>query len=218
MTFWLSDLRSPMGSLFDRFAKFNKIQGGTHEVIIQREAVSAESPPATSDPLIIVHEPVKEIKPPVDSDQEDYSEEVKSRIRVLLEKEQHLRNQREKYRMKYYTLEAMQASKEAFAENYAIIKDLTEQLAPIYLERKKIEATGEIKEVKKLGAEEELKIDSLKLKKTRLIDKKSKLEKKVKGYLGYAKGEQLLNVWTAKLEETKLEIYEIDQQIEQIRV
>ncbi len=206
-----------MGSLFDKFSKFNKTKGGNHGLIIRTEVVSAESPPSTREPLIIFHELREEIKPNADGNREEYSEVVKSRLRVLLEKEQHLKNQREKYRMKYYNLEAMKAPKEEFAQNYAVIKDLTAQLAPIYLERKKIETTGELKLEKKLQAEDELKIDSLKLKKKKLIDKKHKLSKKIAGHLGFPKGVQLLSVWEADLEATKLELYEIDQEIEQIR-
>lgn len=179
------------------------------------ESVSDELPTQHKAPSvqIITHTPVQSS----DLSLPDPTDEAQARMRVLMEKENHLRNQREKYRMKYYELERIQAPQKEWAENYAIIKSLTDQLAPIYIERKQIERTGEVRHEKKLSTDEELKIAKLQNDKKKLIDKKSKLGAKIKNYLSFATGPQKVDSWKNELESVKLEIYGIEEEIKQIQ-
>lgn len=199
-----------MGSIFDKYNKFNKPKGGKLEqLILPQIEVVADEP--SLDLEVIELPRAKHVHI------EDHPEEVKTRIRQLMEDEAHLRNQREKYRMNYYALEREKAPQEEFAKNYAIIDSLTKQLAPIYIERKKIEQTGTIEQKKVLTDEDNLKIMALKQKKRPLIDKKSKLTRKIETYLAKPRGAEMLPQWEAELEMVKLQIYEIEEEIKSIQ-
>lgn len=205
---WLPTLVILMGSLFDQYRKHNPIQGGEHDLKPAVRVVSDELPPSTI--------PLLEVQVYDQVDITTDNEAVRNRIRQLMADEAHLRNQREKYRMEYYKMEARKAPQSEFAENYQIIKALTEKLAPIYIERKQIEKTGELRPVKRLTTDQELKIAALKQRKNRLQDEKSKLGKKIKNYLGYAKGLQNLHGWEKRHAEVELDIYAIDQELEKM--
>ena len=198
-----------MGSIFDQYSKYNQTKGGAHAKLSspQIEVVVDEPPLDLEVDLPELSKRVSHI---------DHPEEVRNRIRQLMDQEAHLRNQREKYRMNYYQLKKDQAPQSDFAKNYAVIDNLTRQLAPIYIERKKIEQSGSIETRRPLTADEEMQILALKQKKDRLIDKKSKLASKIKTHLAKPKGAQLLPQWEADLERVKLDIYELDEEIKRI--
>ena len=147
----------------------------------------------------------------------DHIPDVRNMIRQLLEQESHLRNQREKYRMNYYKLEAANAPREEFAKNFAIIRSLTDQLAPIYIQRKKIEQSGRIETTKEITQDEENEIRRLKYDKKRMIDKKHKLQKKIDSYASFAKGPQNLPLWESELEGVRLEIFDLEERIKKIQ-
>src|SRR5690606_4137519 len=203
-----------MKTVFDRYRKFYK-KPDAHEkakvVSVTVERVDDDHSPVYVSPEELANPDLSKTgkkEPPAD---------VAKLIRQLLDQEAAIRNQREKYRMNYYKLEAHQAHREEFVQNYRIIQSFTEQLAPIYLKRKRLEATGELEEVKQLTQDEENKIRSLKYEKKRLIDKKSKLQSKINNHLAFANGPRNLPRWEGEMELVNLKIYELDEQIRKIQ-
>jgi SMC interacting uncharacterized protein involved in chromosome segregation len=195
-----------MESIIEKYRRLYEQKGGSNvHVELQGEDTTLHTNSEFDSP-----------PPPVRTTINDHPNDVRQMIRQLMDQESHLRNQREKYRMNYYKLEAMQADKEEFAKNFAIIKNLTDQLAPIYIQRKKIEQTGRIETRHEITQDEENQIRRLKYDKKRLIDKKHKLQKKIDTHLSFARGPQNLSQWEADLEACRLEIYDIEEQIKKI--
>jgi hypothetical protein len=190
-------------SVFDRYRELYKTKKSTEKimVVVDEEHELPDIPLPTASPRITVTEE---------------PDEVRTIIRQLLDQESSIRNQREKYRMNYYKLEREKAPKEEFAKNFAIIKNLTEQLAPIYIQRKRIEQTGRVEHKREITQDEENQIRRLKYDKKRLIDKKSKLQKKIDSYMSFAKGPVMVDQWKADMEDVRLSIYDLEQQIEAI--
>jgi len=192
-----------MPSLFERYRNANPShQGGTYV-----------APSSTPDPS-------PEVTPPasfVPAYQKPVSDPVRAMINQLLEQEAHIRNQREKFRRDYYRLEREKALQSEFKANYDRIKALTDQLAPIYIKRKKLELTGQIEEVKQLSSQEEIQIQLLKARKRPLIDKRHKLNSKIENHLSYAKGLNRVGQWREELAQVDLSLFEIEKQIESIQ-
>lgn len=195
-----------MNKAFERYQKYYQNKGGNHEIIVTNVTVEQV------DDSLYQDQSSARAAPPITPPSSDAAQ----MIRQILEQESHLRNQREKYRMNYYKLEAAKADQEEFAHNYAVIKSLTDQLAPLYLQRKRIEQTGEVEHKKVITQDQENEIRSLKYDKKRMIDKRHKLQKKIAGFAGFAKGEQNRPKWESELELINLSIYEIDEQIKKI--
>jgi hypothetical protein len=183
---------------------------------------------ADSDVTIIIHKeeprelyfnPVYDNPPPSNprTTVNDRVPDVRNMIRQLLEQEAHIRNQREKYRMNYYKLEAANAPKEEFAKNFAIIRSLTDQLATPYIQRKKIEQSGRIETTKEVTQDEENEIRRLKYDKKRMIDKKHKLQKKIDTYMSFARGPQNLSMWESEIEGVRLEIFDLEERIKRLQ-
>src|SRR5690606_27037855 len=115
-----------MGSIFEKFRQFKKIQGGDH--VIKSIALTKIE---VYETIVLADDPALDLELELTAPEnprvhvDDLAENVQARIRVLQEKEAHLRNQREKYRMNYYTLARKKAPQEDFKKNYAIIAQLT---------------------------------------------------------------------------------------------
>lgn len=204
-----------MKTVFDRYRKFYK-KPDAHE---KAQVTSVTIERVDDDHSPVQWSPELELAKPdlSGNDKKEPSADVGKLIRQLLDQESAIRNQREKYRMNYYKLEAQKAHQEEFVQNYRIIQSFTEQLAPIYLKRKRLEATGELEDVKQLTQDEENKIRSLKYEKKRLIDKKSKLQSKINNHLAFANGPRNLPKWEGEMEMVNLNIYELDEQIRKIQ-
>lgn len=197
-----------MSDVFEKYRKYYQNKGGQNEIKVTVEEVRPGDSPLYAMPdEEIYYSPVVPDPP----------EDVAKMIRQLLDQESHLRNQREKYRMNYYKLEAKKAGKEELIKNYRIIQTLTDQMAPVYILRRKLETTGIIEEVKNLTQDEENAIRRLKYDKKRLIDRKSKLQAKISGHLAKANGLKNLPQWEADMELVKLNIYELEEEIRKIQ-
>lgn len=209
-----------MGNIFDRYIRFNQTKGGNH-ANLKTTSATVRIYKTASVAVVLDDSPPDlevEIRTPVESriSLDNHPEHVKARIRMLQEQEAHLRNQREKYRMNYYRLERESAPKSDFQKNYAIIADLTRQLAPVYMERKKIELSGTIETKVEPTSDQLNRAAQLKLEKDRLIDKKSKLKSKIANHLAFANGPKNLPRWELELANVNLDIYAKEEEIKRI--
>lgn len=194
-----------MSSLFERYRNANPIpEGGAY--VAYHSSPEPTPKPEASQPASFIPAYQKAISDP-----------VRAMINQLLEQEAHIRNQREKFRRDYYRMEREKAPQSEWKANYDRIKLLTDQLAPIYTKRKKLEITGVIEETKQLSSADEMKIELLKSRKRPLIDKRHKLKSKIENHLSYAKGLQKVGTWNEELALVELSLYDLEKQIEAIQ-
>lgn len=203
-----------MNDVFEKYRKYYQKKGGQNVSLtitnIETSRLDESVSPLFSD------ETQEALFTPTEIT-EEMQEDAGQMIRELMAQEATIRNQREKYRMNFYKLEAQQADREDFIKNYRIIKSLTEQLAPIYIQRRKIETTGRIEVIKQITQDEENEIRRMKYDKKLLIGQKSKLQSKISNNLSFAKGPQLVSKWEVEKAEVELKIYELDEQIRKIQ-
>lgn len=130
-----------------------------------------------------------------------------------------IRKERAKLSNLYHQLEEDKAPIEDFTRNYSAIESHTDELKRLWLRKKHVLSHGNDinRPVEKMSAENELILSNLKHQKRRLIDKKSKLNIKIKTAHGTANPAKNEARWTRELHTVEMDIQVLEKRINQLQ-
>ena len=178
-------------------------------------AKTTSQKPKKEDPPIERKTTIPEGKYTLEKPDWKEAEKILSQIEI---DEIRIRKERAKLSNHYHQLEEDKAPIEDFARNYAAIESHTDELKRLWLRKKHVLSHGNDinRPVEKMSAETELILSNLKHQKRRLIDKKSKLNTKIKTAHGTANPAKNEARWTQELQTVEMDIQILEKRIKQI--